>query len=147
MDTLLLTRLLIGLAIFVITSVGGLAVVGFIVVRLPADYFSPSRKRHFLTGRHPFLRATGLVLKNVLGVVTVVVGFVLVMPGVPGPGVLTILVGIMLLDFPGKLRLERWLVCRSAVLRTINRLRAKYGRLPLRLDSEESFEGCSGEPD
>jgi hypothetical protein len=147
MDTLLLTRLLLGLAIFLVTSLGGLAVVGFIVVRLPADYFSPSRERHFLSGRHPALRATGLVLKNILGVLTVVVGFVLVMPGIPGPGVLTILVGIMLLDFPGKLRLERWLVCRSAVLRTINRLRAKYGRPPLRLDAEESLKGCSDERD
>lgn len=136
MDTVLVGRLLLGALIFVVSSIGGLAVVGVIVVKLPADYFDPSRKREFLIGRHPLLRAAALVLKNVLGLVVVTVGAVLSAPGVPGPGILTILIGIMLLDFPGKLRLERWMVSRPRVLRTINQLRAKYRKPPLSLDPD-----------
>jgi hypothetical protein len=132
-----LTQILIGLLIFVVSSVGGLAVVGFIVVRLPADYFSETRERRFLTGRHPILRVMGLALKNLAGVVIVAIGIVLVMPGVPGPGALTILIGIMLLDFPGKLRLERWLVSRPSVFKAINSLRVRHHRPPLILDAEE----------
>jgi hypothetical protein len=56
-------------------------------------------------------------------------------PGVPGQGLLTILIGVMLLDFPGKRRLERWLLRRRGVLAAINKVRARYGRPPLVLDA------------
>jgi hypothetical protein len=46
---------------------------------------------------------------------------------------LTILIGVMLLNFPGKRRLERWLVSRPRVLPVINRLRARFGKPPLLL--------------
>jgi hypothetical protein len=56
------------------------------------------------------------------------------LPGVPGQGILTILIGVMLLDFPGKRRLERWLVRRPAVFKGINRIRARFDKPPLVLD-------------
>src|SRR4051812_30124363 len=46
----------------------------------------------------------------------------------PGQGVLTIIAGMMLLDFPGRQRLERWLVQRPAVLRSINWRRKRNNR-------------------
>ena len=49
----------------------------------------------------------------------------------PGQGVLTMLIGVSLLDFPGKRQLERRLIGQRALLRTINKLRAKFGRPPL----------------
>ncbi|HEX7707323.1 MAG TPA: hypothetical protein VF701_12770 [Thermoanaerobaculia bacterium] len=132
-----LTHILIGLLIFVASSLGGLAIVGFIVVRLPADYFSETRERTFLNGRHPMLRMSALILKNLAGVLIVALGVVLIMPGIPGPGALTILIGIMLLDFPGKLRLERWMVSRPAVRKAINKLRVRHNRPPLVLDADQ----------
>jgi UPF0716 family protein affecting phage T7 exclusion len=73
--------------------------------------------------RHAALRLTARVGKNVLGVLLDVVGIVLVLPGVPGQGMLTILIGLMLLDVPGKRRLERRIVGRRRILKAINRLR------------------------
>ncbi|HVS31444.1 MAG TPA: hypothetical protein VMS98_08305, partial [Thermoanaerobaculia bacterium] len=113
---------MIGGLVFAITSVGGLALAGLVVVAIPADYFSRSQGPRFMAGKHPLLRWAAVVLKNLAGVIIVALGIVLAMPGVPGPGLLTIVIGLMLLDFPGKIRLERWLVNRSGVLRTINRL-------------------------
>jgi hypothetical protein len=55
-------------------------------------------------------------------------------PGVPGQGILTILLGIMLLDLPGKRDLENKLVSRPQVLKTINKLRHKFGKPNLILD-------------
>jgi hypothetical protein len=55
-------------------------------------------------------------------------------PGVPGQGILTILLGIMLLDFPGKRDLEYRLVSQPRVLNTINKLRHKFGKDDLVLD-------------
>ncbi|HYG08570.1 MAG TPA: hypothetical protein VD835_01220, partial [Pyrinomonadaceae bacterium] len=64
----------------------------------------------------------------------VLFGVLMSLPGVPGQGVLTILMGVMLLDFPGKRRLELKLVSRPNVLRAINRIRQRFDRPPLQLD-------------
>ena len=49
----------------------------------------------------------------------------------PGQGVLTIVIGLLLMEFPGKTRLERWLVGRPSVLEFVNRMRTRRGRPPL----------------
>ena len=60
-------------------------------------------------------------------------GALLSLPGIPGQGLLTILIGLILLDFPGKRGLERRLVSRPSVLAAINRLRARFGRPAMEL--------------
>ena len=52
----------------------------------------------------------------------------------PGQGVLTILAALVLLDFPGKRRLERRLLLRPRLLGALNSLRARAGRPPIDLD-------------
>ena len=94
---------------------------GLLLVRLPPDHFRDSSPRGFWLDKHPFVRRAGLIVKNVLGAAVVALGVVLSLPGAPGPGILTVLIGVMLLDFPGKRRLERWLISRPATLHTINR--------------------------
>jgi hypothetical protein len=122
---------LIRLALLLFTiSIVGTAVVIAVVVRLPASYFLDSNKRKFWSGAHPILRWTGLLIKNLIGIVVVAIGVVLSLPGVPGPGLLTILVGIMLLDFPGKRKIERRLIRLKPVLGPINWLRRRFRREP-----------------
>ena len=125
-----------GVALSVLTFVGSIAAVTFVLVRLPANYFHPSHGREFLAERHPVLRAAGVVAKNLAGVVLVVAGVIMSLPGVPGQGILTILLGVMLLDFPGKRDLETRIVRRPRVFGAINSLRAKFGRPPLVLDEK-----------
>jgi hypothetical protein len=67
-------------------------------------------------------------------------GIALSLPGVPGQGLLTILIGAMLLDFPGKRRCEKWILRRRGVLSTINKLRARRGCPPLILDAPAAPE-------
>ena len=125
---------LAGLLGSVLLSVGGLAVVGVLLVRLPSTYFCHSSPRSFWIDRHPLIRWTGLVVKNLLGALAVVLGVILTLPGIPGPGLLLVLIGITLLDFPRKRELERRLVSRPRILGTINQLRRRYGKPPLILD-------------
>ena len=115
------------------TFVATLVVVPWLIVRIPADYFA-HRKRHRMpwADHHPVVRGLLLVGKNILGFVFVGVGLALLL--LPGQGILTIVVGIMLLDFPGKYRLERWAIDRRPVLRSINWLRRRAKRDPLVLD-------------
>lgn len=125
---------LLGLALFAITFAGSIGIISFILVKVPATYFQQSHPRQFWVERHPVIRWTGLIAKNLLGVVLVLLGVLMSIPGVPGQGILTILLGIMLLDFPGKRQLENKLLSRPMILDKINRLRHRFSKPPLVLD-------------
>ena len=125
---------LVAVLVFVASFAISLAIVSFIMVKIPADYFHKDRPRDLWTDKHPVIRYLGIFGKNLLGVVLVLVGILLSLPGVPGQGFLTILLGIMLLDFPGKRRLEHKIVSRPQVLETINKLRHRFGKPKLVLD-------------
>jgi hypothetical protein len=121
-----------GLVLLVATFIGSIAVVAVLLVQLPATYFLDRHHDGWWADRHPVLRWTALILKNLLGAVLVGVGLLMLFG--PGQGILTILIGVMLLNFPGKRHLERKLVSRPRVLDAINRLRARFGKSPLILE-------------
>jgi len=126
---------LVGALLFVVTIIGSLLVMGLLLVKLPATYFQDFHSRDVWVDRHPVLRLTARSGKNLLGAMLVVVGLILALPGIPGQGLLTILIGLVLLDLPGKRRLERRIVGRPSVLRAVNRLRKRFGSPPLVLGS------------
>lgn len=128
------TSVLIGASIFLGSFLLNLAIVSFILVKLPADHFSKNRETKFWHGRNPALNAAKVIGKNILGIFLVGLGVVLSLPGVPGQGLLTILLGIMLLDFPGRDRLEQKLLSKPSIVNTINRLRGRFGKPPLVLN-------------
>jgi hypothetical protein len=122
-------------ALTVTTFVLSIIAVGFVVVRIPPTYFVGDHPPRVWADRHPFIRLPLIVGKNLLGALLIALGLVMSLPGVPGQGILTILIGAMLVDFPGKRRFERWLLRRRGVLSGVNKLRARYGRPPLQLDA------------
>ncbi|MDY0164900.1 MAG: PGPGW domain-containing protein [Thermoguttaceae bacterium] len=110
--------------------VATLIAVPWLAARIPHDYFAHQKRRPApWANQHPALRGVLIAGKNLLGAVFVVVGLAMLV--LPGQGLLTILAGIVLLDFPGKYRLEYWVVSRRPVLRSINWLRRRAGRPPL----------------
>lgn len=127
-------QVLFGVAVSVATFMLSIAVVTVVLVKLPANYFHSSHDRKFLVHRHPVLRAVGIFAKNLLGLVLVGAGIVMSLPGVPGQGILTILLGVMLLDFPGKRALETHIISRPRVNGAVNALRARFDKPPLMLD-------------
>lgn len=118
----------------IVTFIVSYVVVSIILVKMPANYFHSDYEHHFLTDRHPLLRGFGIAAKNILGVLVIITGIILSLPGVPGPGILTIFIGIMMTDVPGKRKLEAKIIHRPAVLSAINKLRAKYNKPALLLD-------------
>ena len=127
-------RALFGVVLFLITFTGSLGLVSLILIKLPADYFCSHYDRQIWSGRAPALRITAAVGKNILGIMLIMIGIVMSLPGVPGQGLLTVLLGLMLVDFPGKDRLERKLLHRPAIRNSIDKLRARFGKPPLVLD-------------
>jgi hypothetical protein len=125
----------LGIFLILLTGVASLLAVSLLLVKLPATYLQDYHSRDVWSDRHPALRLTARTGKNLLGALLIALGALLSLPGVPGPGVLTIVVGLVLLDLPGKRRLERRLVGRPRILRAINRLRKRFGSPPLVLGS------------
>ena len=91
---------ILGVLLFAVTFSGSLAVISFILVRVPSTYFQEAHPRDFWMDRHAAIRWAGVIGKNLLGTVLVLLGILMSIPGVPGQGILTILLGVMLLDFP-----------------------------------------------
>jgi hypothetical protein len=115
-------------------AVGSIVLAAIIVVGWPVDQFKGPTAPPFLERRHPVVRVMGLAAKNLLGYLVVLLGFVMALPGVPGQGLLLILIGVSLLNFPGKRRLERRLIRRHSVFRVVNALRKRFGQPALEID-------------
>jgi hypothetical protein len=116
----------------VILFIGTLAAVPWLIARIPPDYFAHDRRHKApWAGKRPLRRLLLLIGKNLLGCLAILAGVAMLV--LPGQGLLAILLGIMLLDFPGKYKMERRIVSWKPVLRTINRLRRRSGREPLKM--------------
>ena len=109
----------------------GAVLVPVMILRIPSDYFLPERRVKLASqSRHPAMRFFVLAAKILLGALLVVTGLCLLL--LPGQGLLTLFAGLVLMDYPGKFRFERWIVRRPYVLAALNWLRVQRGRRPLR---------------
>jgi archaellum biogenesis protein FlaJ (TadC family) len=124
---------IVGVLIFLATFFLNLGIVSVILVKLPKDHFKKEKSKG-VTGSNATVRVLKVIGKNVAGWLLIALGIVLSVPGVPGQGLLTILLGVMLVDFPGKHRLEQKLLSRPGIIKTINRLRGRFGKPALELD-------------
>jgi putative transmembrane protein PGPGW len=124
------TEMLIWLtALSMVFFVGTLIAIPFILVRLPADYFDVRVPRPWMEDHHPVLRLLGHIVKNAVGAIFLFAGFLMLF--LPGQGVLTMLIGISMLDFPGKRKVEAKLIGQPTVLSVINGMRQKFNKPPL----------------
>jgi hypothetical protein len=113
-----------------VSLVIGVATLPFLVTGIPADYFSHEhRHRLKLRRHHPIIRLLLAGIKNAIGAVLVLAGLLMLV--LPGQGLLTLAAGLMIMNYPGKYALERWLIMRPYVLPAINKLRQRYNVMPL----------------
>lgn len=131
---LTLTQILIGVGAFLISLAFSFAAIAFVMVKIPADYFSSHYHPEFMTGKPFLVRWSAVILKNLFGLFLVLLGIALSLPGVPGQGFLTILLGLIMLDIPGKRPLEAVIIKRPSIQHSINKLRARFNKPPLILD-------------
>ncbi len=126
--------LLLGVLILIVSFAFSFLVIGVVLVKIPQNYFHSEYTHNFLHDKHIVLRWTMLIIKNIAGIITLCLGLIMTFPGVPGPGVLTILIGLIMVDIPGKKRLEALIIKRPTILAAANNLRARYQKPPLLLD-------------
>lgn len=121
-----------------LTMLLSIVIVPMLITRMAPDYFLEDRiDETSLKYQHPVLRSLGIILKNALGGLLVVFGVLLSLPGVFGQGFLTILIGLSVMDFRGKRKLEIWLVRLGPVNKAINWIRAKADQPPLILPEKK----------
>jgi hypothetical protein len=117
-------------ALSAVAFVGSLLALPWLLARIPHDYFVDGEpKRAPRDEGRPALRLALFVGRNLLGVAFVLAGLIMLV--LPGQGLLTILVGAVLADFPGKHALLRRIVAQPAVLASANWLRRRAGQPPL----------------
>lgn len=129
-DTLFSAEVMIPVTIAtLLLVVASVAAVPFMVVRLPADYFSEPRPPLAERFRKASVGGRALiVLKNLGGALLVILGVIMLF--VPGQGLLTILFGLVLLDLPRKHEVERRIVARPAIRNALTKLRARFDKEP-----------------
>ncbi len=110
--------------------VASIAAVPLIIARIPADYFTREGHRRIQQMADRSLAALLLaLLKNLLGLLLLLAGIVMLFT--PGQGLLSILFGLMLMNYPGKYALECSIVQKPVIFDALNRLRTKQGKPPL----------------
>ncbi len=124
----------LGVGLFFLSFGLSFLAIGIVVVKVPENYFSSHHERDFLPDSPFLIRWGAVILKNILGVILVIIGIILSLPGIPGQGILTILIGLIMIDIPGKRPFEARIISRPTILSAVNNLRAKYNKPPLVLD-------------
>ena len=125
-------EILIGLGIssffiFLLSILG----ISWFVANIPEDYFLESkRKKTKWRDQKPLLGLAVIFVKNIIGILLIVGGLLMLV--LPGQGLLTIVTGLLLINYPGKYRLEQKLVSKPSILRTLNWIRLRANKPPLK---------------
>ena len=109
-----------------VTLAASALVIPWLVAKLPADYFARDSHPAAWANAHPVLRVFLLAAKNLFGIVLILLGILMLV--LPGQGVLTIVAGIALVDFPGRHRVVQWIVARDPVMNALNWVRRRVHR-------------------
>jgi hypothetical protein len=122
--------LLIALGVLSVgTLVGSALLLPWIIVRAPTDYFTRNHAHVPWSDKHPAVRLILIAGKNVLGFMLVLAGILMLV--LPGQGILTIIAGMALMDFPGRHEVVRRLAAQPPILRSMNWIRRRAGQAPL----------------
>lgn len=131
-ESLTWSRILVGVLFTVITIIASYGLIVLGMIKIPADYFSSTYVKEIDSDKHFSVRWAAFIIKNLVGFLLIIAGIIMIFT--PGPGVPTILLGLIMMDIPGKRPLEAKLIQRPLVLSAVNELRAKYNKPPLIMD-------------
>jgi hypothetical protein len=105
-----------------------------IISFLPENYFK-SENRNLISSvqnsRYPLLKLLVLITKNFFGVLLLLSGILMLV--LPGQGILTIITGLVFMDYPGKYKFERKLLRQKGVINSINWIRSRLSKPSLKV--------------
>ena len=105
-----------------------------IISFLPENYFK-SENRNLISSiqnsNYPILKLLVLIIKNFFGVLLLMSGILMLV--LPGQGILTIITGLVFMDYPGKYKFERKLLRQKGVINSINWIRSRLSKPSLKV--------------
>ena len=112
--------------IFLISILG----ISWFIAQITEYYFlrskrQPSKWRE----QKPILRFVVMFGKNLIGLSLIIGGLLMLV--LPGQGLLTIVTGLLLVNYPGKYKLEQKLSSMPSIFRALNWIRLKAKKPPL----------------
>ena len=113
----------------------GLAITPFIVAAIPDDYFEQNKRPKLYYKPFSIAWLIKKIFKNILGITLLLSGIAMLV--LPGQGLLTLMIGLFLMDYPGKYRLEKKLLTYPFILNSINWLRKKRKKNLFKLPSSD----------
>ncbi len=106
--------------IFLISILG----ISWFVAQIPEDYFLRSKRQTSKwQEQKPILRFVVIFGKNLIGLSLIIGGLLMLV--LPGQGLLTIVTGLLLVNYPGKYKLEQKLSSIPSIFRALNWIRVK----------------------
>lgn len=116
----------------IIGFIASIILIPWMVTKIPSDYFShPKRQKDIWDNQPQIMRLIFIFLKNILGAILVIGGIAMLV--LPGQEIFTIIIGLFIMDFPSKYKVEIWIIKHPSVLRFINKLRVKVKQRPLEI--------------
>ena len=129
-----LGSILLGAGLFLASLLVSFLAIAIVMVKIPENYFSSHYQQDFMPNSPWLVRWGVVIIKNIFGLLLILLGIVLSFPGVPGQGILTILLGLIMIDIPGKRPIEARIIKRPTILAAVNDIRARYKKPPLIMD-------------
>ena len=112
--------------IFLISILG----ISWFVAQIPEDYFLRSKRQPSKwQEQNPILRFVVMFGKNLIGLSLIIGGLLMLV--LPGQGLLTIVTGLLLINYPGKYKLEQKLSSIPSIFKALNWIRVKAKKPPL----------------
>ena len=102
----------------------------WLVGLIPTNYFI---KKNMVKSKksYSFIWLISVIVKNLIGYTLILGGLLMLV--LPGQGLFTILMGLVLSNYPGKYNIERRFISIPSVLKTVNWLRKKSNKPPLEI--------------
>jgi ABC-type multidrug transport system fused ATPase/permease subunit len=110
----------------IIMFVASLILVPMFLKKIPVDYFI--NKDYHKIDISSFSKLIIFILKNTLGIILILAGIIMLIT--PGQGIIAIIIGLFLMQFRGKYKLERKLVENNITFKTLNWIREKSDKPP-----------------
>ena len=100
----------------------------WLVSLIPSDYFINRKESRFKLN-YPLAWVISTIIKNIFGYILILGGILMLV--LPGQGLITIFIGLMLSNYPGKYSIEKRIIATPKILKSINWLRKKSNEPPL----------------
>ena len=102
----------------------------WLVSLIPEDYFI-NKKDSKIKTNNIFIWYIVLIFKNLIGYSLILGGIMMLV--LPGQGLFTIIIGLMMSNYPGKYSIEKKFIAIPTILKSINWLRRKSNKPPIRI--------------